>query len=73
MCNDHAADCQYNMPSMSALCINCTDNTMGDMCEQCLPQFYQNPNLLLDNPDMCRGMSMTGVVSPKYSLMLFSV
>ena len=71
MCNDHAADCQYNVSSMSALCINCTDNTMGDMCEQCLPQFYQDPTLLLDNPDICRGMSITGVVSLKYSLMLF--
>ena len=63
MCNDHAADCQYNVSSMSALCINCTDNTMGDTCEQCLPQFYQDPTLLLDNPNICIGMSMTGVVS----------
>ena len=62
MCNDHAVDCEYDVSSMSALCINCTDNTMGDMCEQCLPQFYQDPTLLLDNPNMCTGMSMTGVV-----------
>ena len=63
MCNDHAADCEYDVSSMSALCINCTDNTMGDMCEQCLPQFYQDPTLLLDNPNICIGRSMAGVVS----------
>jgi len=55
MCNAHAPDCQYMVSSMSALCINCTDNTMGDMCEQCLPQFYQDATLLLDNPNICRG------------------
>ena len=33
------------------------------MCEQCLPQFYQDPTLLLDNPNICIGRSMAGVVS----------
>jgi len=71
MCNAHAPDCQYMVSSMSALCINCTDNTMGDMCEQCLPQFYQDATLLLDNPDICRacdcnpaGINDSGLCSP---------
>ena len=55
MCNGHAADCQYNSARMLAECINCTDNTSGDSCDNCLPGFYPNMTTLLNDPNICIG------------------
>ena len=53
MCNGHANDCEYNTTQSSAACLNCTDNTAGDNCDSCLPGFYQDDVLLLNDPAIC--------------------
>ena len=53
MCNGHANDCEYIESQSSAVCLNCTDNTTGDNCDLCLPGFYQDDALLLNDPAIC--------------------
>jgi hypothetical protein len=53
MCNGHANDCEYNTTQSSAVCLSCMDNTTGNNCELCLPGFYQDENVLLNDPAIC--------------------
>ena len=53
MCNGHASDCEYSTVQSSAVCLNCMDNTTGNNCELCLPGFYQDETLLLNDPSIC--------------------
>ena len=55
MCNGHASDCEYNTTQSSVVCLNCMDNTTGDNCELCLPRFYQDQSLLLNDLAICAG------------------
>lgn len=42
-CNGHSDTCVYNTTGVG-LCINCTHNTTGDNCEQCMPNFFNSSN-----------------------------
>ena len=53
MCNGHASDCEYVASQSSSVCLNCTDNTTGDNCDLCLPGFYQDEALLLNDAAIC--------------------
>ena len=53
MCNGHANDCEYNATQTLAICLNCLDNTTGNNCELCLPGFFQDEALLLNDPAIC--------------------
>lgn len=53
MCNGHANDCEYIASQSSVVCLNCTENTTGDNCDLCLPEFYQDEALLLNDPAIC--------------------
>ena len=53
MCNKHAEDCYYNQTLMSAVCINCGDNTTGEDCSACLPSFYKT-SLIPSDPNLCQ-------------------
>ena len=55
MCNGHATDCQYDAELESAACVSCIDDTMGNNCDQCLPQFYRNMAVQRSDPDTCIG------------------
>ncbi|XP_049703370.2 laminin subunit alpha [Helicoverpa armigera] len=35
-CNGHSRECDVN----TGVCLECTDNTMGDHCEQCIPGYH---------------------------------
>ncbi|XP_032527888.2 laminin subunit alpha [Danaus plexippus] len=35
-CNGHSKECDVN----TGICLECTDNTMGDHCEQCIPGYH---------------------------------
>ena len=61
-CNDHSDTCTFN-PSVYAasgnvsggVCDNCTHNTEGFQCQFCVPMFYQDPTLELNDPEICKG------------------
>uniref|UniRef100_A0A4W5KXH8 Laminin subunit alpha-1 n=1 Tax=Hucho hucho TaxID=62062 RepID=A0A4W5KXH8_9TELE len=38
-CNDHATECDIN-----GVCLDCTHNTTGPHCDQCLHGYYGNPS-----------------------------
>ncbi|EDO31103.1 predicted protein [Nematostella vectensis] len=54
-CNNHSASCEYHSSKGYGVCLNCTDNTMGDKCEQCKPEFYRNPDTPLNHTNTCLG------------------
>ena len=53
-CNGNAEDCMYQEGLMTAVCINCTNNTTGSSCTDCLPEFYPNSTILISDPDYCK-------------------
>ena len=53
ICNGHANDCEYNTTQSLAMCLDCMDNTVGNNCELCVPGFYQDETLLLNDPAIC--------------------
>jgi hypothetical protein len=55
MCNDHAADCQYDTALSASTCLNCTNNTTGRQCDACAGGYYQDQGLLLNDPNICLG------------------
>ena len=37
------------------MCVNCTDNTEGPHCDQCVEFFYPNKDLPVYSPEYCQG------------------
>lgn len=60
-CNNHATNCHFD-PAVynktgkisGGVCDNCQHNTMGVNCERCQPNFYKDPNLDIQSPEICK-------------------
>ncbi|KAI8440127.1 hypothetical protein MSG28_001532 [Choristoneura fumiferana] len=60
-CNNHATTCHFD-PAVynktgkisGGVCDNCQHNTMGINCERCKPKFYKDPNLDIQNSEICK-------------------
>ncbi|XP_026326893.1 laminin subunit beta-1 isoform X2 [Hyposmocoma kahamanoa] len=60
-CNNHATTCHFD-PAVynktgkisGGVCDNCQHNTMGINCERCQLNFYKDPNLDIQSPDICK-------------------
>ncbi|XP_033103389.1 laminin subunit gamma-1-like [Anneissia japonica] len=48
-CNGRAVSCTYDPARQYGVCNDCTENTLGDKCEMCTPNFFRNPYL---NPEV---------------------
>ncbi|XP_071948020.1 laminin subunit alpha-2-like isoform X2 [Antedon mediterranea] len=48
-CNGRAESCVFDQAKQYGVCIDCTENTLGDKCEMCMPDFFRNPYL---NPEV---------------------
>ena len=64
-CNDHADSCVYSefvfqanldkgVIGSGGVCENCTHNTEGRQCETCQVTYYQDPELELNDPAICK-------------------
>lgn len=60
-CNDHATVCHFDQKvyeetgSISGgVCDDCTHNTMGRNCEQCILYYYHDPQRVITDPDVCQ-------------------
>ncbi|CAB4038180.1 Hypothetical predicted protein, partial [Paramuricea clavata] len=60
-CNGHADKCNFDRAVWEAsgqtsggVCIDCQHNTIGTKCEKCKPLHYQDPNLLISDPNVCK-------------------
>ncbi|XP_040566371.1 laminin subunit beta-1 isoform X1 [Lepeophtheirus salmonis] len=60
-CHNHATKCVFNPVLYAAtgevsggVCSNCQHNTDGHHCEYCIFGYYQDPNLDLTHPDICK-------------------
>lgn len=53
-CNGHSESCEYQDTTGMGICINCTHNTIGDLCEQCMPMFYNPDDVPFNSPDACQ-------------------
>ena len=53
-CNEHSDSCEYQNTMGVGLCTNCTHNTTGDRCEQCLDYFYTTRDIDFRSPDACQ-------------------
>ena len=60
-CNDHASSCYFNPSVFEAtgqlsggVCENCEHNTEGRQCDSCKLGFFQDPELQLNHPDICK-------------------
>uniref|UniRef100_A0A673Z070 Laminin, alpha 1 n=1 Tax=Salmo trutta TaxID=8032 RepID=A0A673Z070_SALTR len=51
-CNDHATECDIN-----GVCLDCTHNTTGPHCDQCLHGYYGNPSE--GTPEDCQRCALT--------------
>ncbi|EDV25807.1 uncharacterized protein TRIADDRAFT_24524, partial [Trichoplax adhaerens] len=59
-CNNHTSTCSFSSTvyertnnASGSFCTNCQDNTRGDQCNQCQPNYFQQANKSLDSPDVC--------------------
>lgn len=52
-CNNHAESCEFDASQGKGVCINCTDNTVGDDCEMCDGYFYNPPGVPFDSDESC--------------------
>ena len=53
-CNNHSLQCYYDDQVGGGVCINCTDSTHGQQCQQCLPLHYHSPSLPISSPLSCQ-------------------
>lgn len=60
-CNNHAATCHFDAAVYDStakvsggVCDDCQHNTMGTNCEQCKQFYYQDPDLDIQNPEICK-------------------
>jgi len=59
-CNGHASLCHYDVDKGYGICDDCSQNTAGDKCDQCIQFYYVNPDKDKYNetnpaPDNCSG------------------
>jgi len=52
-CYDHADSCVYNATLQTGVCISCYHNTQGIHCGECVPDYYRNATLELNDPNVC--------------------
>ena len=64
-CNDHAEECKFDervfqankdrgISDSGGVCQDCTGNTEGYQCDSCKTFFYQDPELALNHPEICK-------------------
>ncbi|XP_076033711.1 laminin subunit beta-1 isoform X3 [Oratosquilla oratoria] len=60
-CNNHASRCHFdenvyeNSGRISGgVCDDCSHNTQGNNCEQCIPYYYQDPSRDIRDPQICQ-------------------
>lgn len=63
VCNEHASDCEFIPTQSTSVCIDCSDNTAGDQCNECLPSFFQDMTLLLNDANICQGEDLFVVIN----------
>ncbi|XP_065068970.1 laminin subunit gamma-1-like [Rhopilema esculentum] len=60
-CSSLATSCVYDAAKGHGVCQNCTRNTTGDFCNQCLSGFHRNPQrICVDCGCDLRGVSVSG-------------
>ncbi|ELU05178.1 hypothetical protein CAPTEDRAFT_214680 [Capitella teleta] len=52
-CYDHAESCEYSIDDAMGICENCTHNTEGKNCQLCIPGYYHNASVPLNDPNTC--------------------
>lgn len=60
-CNNHATMCHFDSQVFEGtgfvsggVCDDCTHNTQGRNCEECIPYYYQDPGRELYDPEICQ-------------------
>uniref|UniRef100_A0AC35UH10 Laminin subunit beta-1 n=1 Tax=Rhabditophanes sp. KR3021 TaxID=114890 RepID=A0AC35UH10_9BILA len=60
-CNNHATTCHFDKAIYQAsqytsggVCDSCQHNTFGKNCEQCVPFYYKDKNVPMNDPRVCR-------------------
>ncbi|CAF3436122.1 unnamed protein product [Rotaria socialis] len=60
-CNNHSRQCRFNKElyllsgrKSGGICIQCKHNTVGRYCNYCKETFYQDPNLPITHPEICK-------------------
>ncbi|XP_022780822.1 laminin subunit alpha-3-like isoform X1 [Stylophora pistillata] len=52
-CNNHGLSCVYNDTLGYGVCTSCQHNTKGPHCETCVPKYYRNANVPLQDLNTC--------------------
>ena len=60
-CNEHSNQCVFNPSVYTAsgnvsggVCLNCEHFTEGKNCEACIIGYYQDPELEMTDPEICK-------------------